>query len=105
MNLLNENTFNSEDDKTEYLYRMGRIYDETGKTDSALLLYSKAIDKGKDLPRYFAANSAIESAKIYEAKGDKEKARFYYNLCLSFPNHEYKNGLDQKAKAGLNRLE
>jgi tetratricopeptide (TPR) repeat protein len=105
MNLLNENAFITTDDKTEYLYRLGRIFDETGKTDSALVYYGRAIEKGKDIPRYFAANSAIESAKIYEAKGDKEKAKYYYNLCLSFPNHEYKNGLDQKAKAGLNRLE
>ena len=77
----------------------------TGKADSALLYYRRAIDKGKDIPRYFAANSALESAKIYEAKGEKDKAKYYYNLCLSFPNHEYKNGLDQKAKAGLNRLQ
>lgn len=102
---MNDNTFNTIDDKTEYLYRLGRIYDETGKADSALIFYSKAIEKGKDIPRYFAANSAIASAKIYEAKNDKEKAKYYYNLCLSFPDHEYKNGLDQKAKAGLNRLQ
>ena len=105
MNMLSENKFNSTEDKTEYLYRIGRIYDETGKTDSALIYYTRAIEKGKDLPRYFAANSAIESAKIYEAKGNPEKAKYYYNLCLTFPNHEYKNGLDQKAKAGLNRLQ
>ena len=105
MNMLSENGFNSTEDKTEYLYRIGRIYDETGKTDSAILYYSRAIEKGKDLPRYFAANSAIQSAKIYEAKGNKEKAKYYYNLCLTLPNHEYKNGLDQKAKAGLNRLQ
>ena len=105
MNSMSEAVFSTTDDKTEYLYRLGRIYDETGKVDSALIFYNRAIEKGKDIPRYFAANSAIESAKIYEAKGDKDKARYYYNLCLSFPTHEYKNGLDQKAKAGLNRLQ
>jgi hypothetical protein len=105
MNATNENSYSNADDKTEYLYRLGRIYSETSKPDSALVYYAKAIEKGKELPRYFAANSALESAQIYEAKGDKEKAKYYYNLCLSFPNHEYKNGLDQKAKAGLNRLQ
>ena len=101
----NENAFRSADDKTEYLYRLARIYGETSKPDSALICYARAIEKGKDLPRYFAANAALASAQIYEARGDKEKAIFYYNLCISFPNHEYKNGLDQKAKAGLNRLQ
>ena len=105
MNSTNESTFKSTDDKTEYLYRLGRIYDETHQPDSALVYYERAIEKGKDIPRYFAANSALLSAQIYEAKGDKEKAKYYYNLCLSYPNHEYKNGLDQKAKAALNRMQ
>ena len=104
MNKLTENSFTNPEDKTEYLYREARIYDEWGKPDSAIIYYDKAINKGKDIPRYFAANSAFETGKIYEARGDKQKAKDYYNLCLTFKEHEYKNGLDQKAKAGLNRL-
>ena len=46
---------------------------------SALLFYGKAIEKGKNLQRFFAANSAFESGKIYEAKGDLVKAKYYYN--------------------------
>ena len=104
MNKISEANFKTTEEQTEYFYRTARIYDEWDKKDSAIILYNKAIEKGKDLPRYFAANSAFESGKIYEARGDKEKATQFYNLCLSFENHEYKNGLDQKAKAGLNRL-
>ena len=104
MSKLREGLFSNVEEQTEYLYRFGRIYDEWDRKDSALILYNSAIARGKDLPRYFAANSAFESGKIYEAKGDKEKAKYYYNLCMSFENHEYKNGLDQKAKAGLNRM-
>lgn len=104
MSKLTESFFSNTEEQTEYLYRFGRIYDEWDRKDSALILYSSAIARGKALPRYFAANSAFESGKIYEAKGDKEKAKYYYNLCMSFENHEYKNGLDQKAKAGLNRI-
>ncbi len=104
MNKFSEESFKSAEEQTEYLYRFARIYDEWNKQDLALALYAKAIERGKDLPRYFAANSAFECGKIYEARGDKEKAKTYYQLCLSFENHEYKNGLDQKAKAGLNRI-
>ncbi len=104
MNKLTEQNFKTAEEQTEYFYRTARIYDEWNKQDSALLLYNKAIEKGKNLPRYFAANSAFETGKIYEARGDKQKAIQFYNLCLSFEDHEYKNGLDQKAKAGLNRL-
>jgi len=104
MNRINENNFKTTEEQTEYFYRTARIYDEWNKKDSALILYNKAIEKGKDLPRYFAANSAFETGKIYEERKDKEKATQFYNLCLGFENHEYKNGLDQKAKAGLNRM-
>ena len=104
MNQISESNFSNIAEQTEYLYRSGRIYEEWNKKDSALIFFAKAIEKGKNLDRYFAPNSAFESGKIYEAKGDKEKAKQYYELCISFENHEYKNGLDQKAKAGLNRL-
>ncbi len=104
MGKITESFFKNTEEQTEYLYRFGRICDEWNKQDSALLFYGKAIEKGKDLPRFFAANSAFESGKIHEAKGDLVKAKYYYNLCLSFEDHEYKNGIDQKAKAGLNRL-
>jgi tetratricopeptide (TPR) repeat protein len=101
---LNEKNFQLPEESTEYFYRLGRIYHEWNKPDSALLYYEKAIEKGKALPRYFAANAALASAQIYEQKGNKEKAISFYQLCLSFEEHEYKNGIDQKAKAALNRL-
>lgn len=104
MNQISEAHFATAEAQTEYFYRTARIYDEWGKTDSALLLYSRAIDKGRNLPRYFAANAAFESGSIFEKRGDKKKAAEFYHLCLSFQEHEYKNGLDQKAKAGLNRM-
>lgn len=104
MNRLSEKNFKTEETATEYLYRFGRIYHEWNKTDSALLFYERTIEKGKNLPRYFAANAALSSAQIYEQQGNKDKAIRFYNLCLSFTDHEYKNGIDQKAKAALNRL-
>ncbi len=104
LNTLTENQFKTTEEKTEYLYRLGRIYHAWTKEDSALFYYSKTIERGKQLPRYFAANSAFESGKIYEGRKQYDKARMQYELCLSLENHEYKNGLDQKAKAALNRL-
>lgn len=101
---LSGKNFKTVEEETEYLYRFGRIYHEWNKHDSALYYYSRTIEKGKALPRYFAANAALASAQICELKNDKEKAVSFYNLCLSFEEHEYKNGIDQKAKAALDRL-
>jgi hypothetical protein len=104
LSVLSDVSFKSIELETEYLYRFARVYDEWNKPDSALIYYTRTIEKGRNIPRYFAANSAFESGKIYEQMHDIDKARQYYNLCLTFENHEYKNGIDQKAKAGLNRL-
>ncbi len=104
MSTLQATDFAGIEERTEYLYRMGRVNQELNKADSALSWYAQAIESGKNLPRYFAANAAYESGRIYESQGQKEKAKQLYTTCLGFENHEYKNGLDQKAKAALNRL-
>lgn len=104
MSTLEPQDFAGIEERTEYLYRMGRVNQELNKADSALSWYAQAIESGKNLPRYFAANAAYESGRIYESLGQKEKAKQLYATCLGFENHEYKNGLDQKAKAALNRL-
>ena len=62
------------------------------------------INIGADKEYYFAANSALKSGMIFESKMDFEKARYYYNKCLSLDFDEYKTSITQKAKAGLNRI-
>jgi hypothetical protein len=41
---------------------------------------------------------------MYENDGNIVKAKEYFKKTLSLRNHEYQNSIDQKAKAGLNRL-
>lgn len=97
-------TYTTPELKTEYYYRQARIYAMLNQEEEALKLYAQVIETGKQLPRYFAANAAYESGKILEKKKDNQRAKEFYTLCLSFDNHEYKNGLDQKAKAALQQL-
>lgn len=91
-------------DKIEYTYRLARIQHKSGNTGEAITFYSETLDKGKGYPYYFAANSALQLGNIYEASGNKEKARSYYRICLSLKYDEYKNSISMKAKAGLSRL-
>jgi hypothetical protein len=97
--------FESQDLKLEYLYRMGRIYDEWGKDDKALNYYQQAIDQGKSSSRYFAANAALMSGLIYENRGQTTKAKAMFQQCLDMDFDEYYDSITQKAKAGLNRLQ
>jgi hypothetical protein len=92
-------------DYLEYTYRLGRIYDEWGFDTKAVPFYELTIKNGSAFTFYFAANSALHLGLIYENLGNKEKAIYYYQLCSGMKNTEYKTSINQKAKAGLNRLQ
>jgi len=103
--LLDSGSFlNNALDSTEYFYRLGRIYDASGRFGSASNYYLKTIERGGDLKRYFAANAALNLGIIYENEGNVKEAEKYYRLCRSLDFDEYETGIKQKAKAGLNRL-
>lgn len=88
----------------EYNYRYARVYAIQKNWDAAIPYFKKTIDVGANRQEHFAARSCIELGELYERKGQKAKALQYYQQCLSMKNHDYKSALDQKAKAGINRL-
>lgn len=90
--------------KTEFYYRRGRINDELGKDDEALADYQNAINYGRGLKYYFAANSALQMGKIYEKKRNSAKAKASYNTAIGMKDHEYENSIESQAKQGLKRL-
>jgi tetratricopeptide (TPR) repeat protein len=92
-------------DKVEHSYRYARIYDELEQDDKAILYYLDAIEKGKNETSYFAARAALQTGFIYEKKGQNAQAITFFKKVLDFKNKEYKNSLDQRAKAGITRLQ
>lgn len=90
--------------KLEYHYRKARVLHEQGKTNDAITLYKKVIEDGKTLPYYYAANSSLMLGDIYEDLNQTTTACTYYKQCSTFPNKEYRNSIQQKAKAGLKRI-
>jgi tetratricopeptide (TPR) repeat protein len=99
----NSNDFTNDEDKTEFAYRLGRIYDLMNQHELAIKFYTSAIEKGEHLTAYFAARAALQIGIIYEQKGQFSKAIDSYNHCLNMKNHAFKNSLDQKAKSGIQR--
>jgi len=95
--------FGAVEDKCEFAYRLARIYDGLGRVDDAIAAYLTTIKTGEHLKEYFAARAALQTGYLYEQKGNKLLARDYFRKCLSMKEHDYKNSLDQKAKAGLER--
>ena len=97
------NDFEKIDDKLEFAYRAARIYDDLGKSEEAIKNYLVAIKIGQNRSAYFAARSALQIAQIYEQRGQIKLAITFYQKCLDMEDHEYKNSIDQKAKAGISR--
>jgi len=95
--------FNSDEDKLEFAYRRARIYDDQGREEEAITAYELAIKMGLESKSYFAARAALQIGFIYEKRKDFPRALIYYQQCLDSKEHDYKNSLDQKAKAGIER--
>lgn len=91
-------------DKLELTYRLARIFDKQGIKDKAIYYYEATLRNGSNQKFYFAANSALLLGQLYEREGRFDKAIEYFRLTLNLPGHEYQNSIDQKARAGLNRL-
>jgi tetratricopeptide (TPR) repeat protein len=93
-------------EQTEYHYRRGRILHELKRWPEAEIAYLQAINQGRNLERYFAANAALQLGLIYEAQKRADEAAQYFNMAIGgFPeNKEYRNGIEQKARAGLQRI-
>lgn len=90
--------------KIEYAYFLARIYDELGQDQKAINLYDATITSGSSRPEYYAARAALQVGFIYEKRKDTVRALQYFHKCLNMNEQEYKSTLDQRAKAGINRL-
>jgi len=97
--------FEKEEDKLEYYYRLGRIYEGMNLLELALEYYQRTIDSSDRIGHYFAPKASLQAGIIHERKNNQELARQYYKGCLTYKNHSFKNSIDHQAKAGLNRLQ
>ena len=91
-------------DQLEVTYRIARIYHRMGQVAKAIEYYQETLKNGYSFSYYFAANASLQLGLVYEEMHDYSKAKFYFDKCLGMRNHEYQNSLDQKAKAGLQRI-
>ena len=90
-------------DRLEYSYRIGRIYDALGRKSEAISSYQQALALGQNRREYYGARAALQIGYIYESQGDKKTALIYFRKVIEMKSHDYKNALDQKAKAGIER--
>ncbi|RYG28958.1 MAG: hypothetical protein EOO01_38950, partial [Chitinophagaceae bacterium] len=97
------NDFATAVEKLEFNYRAGRIYDDIGRDEAAIGYYRLAAEQGKNRREYFAARAALQIGFIYEKQGNFKEAKRWFEASMAMKDHDFKNGIDQRAKAGLDR--
>jgi predicted negative regulator of RcsB-dependent stress response len=100
----NENSFSQLPDRAEYQYRLGRIFQKNNQPDRAIVVYERSLILSEPQALYFGANSALQLGYIYQLKNQRQRAIMYFQKALNYPKHEYKNSIDNKAKAALTAL-
>ena len=99
-----EASFAAAIEKAEYAYRMGRIFQHRHDPDSAIPWLTRALALSEPDQLVFGATAALQLGYIYQQKNDRARARSFFQKALGFRHHEYKNSVDNKARAGLNSL-
>jgi len=65
------------------LYRLGALYEQLNRPDSAISVYEEAITFQYDSPQYqdpdWRVPSMLRLAQLYEGRGDTDEAIEYYN--------------------------
>ena len=91
-------------EKAEYNYRMGRIYQRRNDPDAAIPYLTRALALSEPEQLSFGATAALQLGYIYQQKNDRTRAQSFFQKALSFKHHEYKNSVDNKARAALSGL-
>jgi tetratricopeptide (TPR) repeat protein len=101
---VSEKSFLTISEKAEFNYRKGRILQKLGQTDQSIPFYERTIQLAENTAAGFGASSALQLGYILMEKHDNKKAVSYFRKSMSYKKHEYKNSIDNKARAALTEL-
>lgn len=104
INAYSENGFENPSDRAELNYRKGRIYQKLNNLSQAIPSFEQAIILSENQNYFFGASSALQLGYIFQGKNEIQKAKSYFEKAISFKKHEYKNSIDNKARAAINQL-
>ena len=99
-----EKSFSALADKAEFNYRNGRILQKSNQTDRSVPYFERAVALTKNTSIGFGASAALQMGYIFKNKGQKQKAIGSFKIAVSYKKYEYKNSIDNKAKAALSEL-
>lgn len=86
---------------TERVYRRARIWQRQGRKDDARLTFMLVVSTaGKD-PSYFAPMSCLQLGRMAMKEGRYDEAEEWLKRVQTYEDHEYKEGLDIRARSTL----
>jgi len=94
----------NEREELEWNYRLARVYDESRKTNSAIIFYKRTLNTDNPTKEYYPARAALQLGFIFEKQNNRRLALSYFEKVLAMQGHQYKSSLDQKAKSGILRI-
>ena len=99
-----EKSFHTSTDKAELNYRKGRILQKMDQIERAIPYYDRAIYLTQNTSFTFGPSAALQMGYIMRDKNQNAVAVNYFKKAMAFKKHEYKNSIDNKAKAALTEL-
>jgi len=96
--------FTNPKDRTEFIYRKARLEHKSGNNAVAKSLYLQVIEQNGKQPWYFGASSALQLGYIFTETKDLKSAQKFLEMALEFEKHPYKNSIDGKARAALDKI-
>lgn len=99
-----ESNKRSVSENIEFYYRQGRIAQGLNNHSLTEKAYLSCLSLPYDKSLYFQLASSLYLGKSYEDQKNFAKAKTYYSNCLQMDSAQYKTSLQQKAKAGLQRV-
>jgi hypothetical protein len=99
-----ESSFTTIANRAEFNYRRGRILQKMGQTQQALPYFERSILLTQNTNYYFGPSSALQVGYIYKDLNKNGLAISYFKKAMSYKKHEYKNSIDNKARAALSEL-
>jgi len=101
---LSERQFTTADNKAEFNYRKARILQKSQLPDNAIPFYDRAIALTQSSAAGIGASSALQMGYIFKDKKQNLKAIAYFKKAISYKKYDYKNSIDNKARAALTGL-
>lgn len=99
-----EADFTGNRSRAEFQYRKGRILQESGQVAAAIPLLKRVLVLSEGLNYYEGASAALQLGYVYKEAGQPDTAARYFRKAMTFKKHEYKNSIDNKARAALTQL-